>query len=217
MLSILRNVDTINSVRNCSRLNVFIAYVGTAPQPASSSTLGASFGVAPASPRRRAPPPPSYHLLGLHPGCRRGVPGRNGGAGALRLRPAVGPDYPRRGAAPAGGGWGKDGEMDVEMAVERDGNRRIGASHTITIITSNNNNNNFNSNDNNNNDSSNNDNNNNYKNNNGNDMPAAGAELPVSEPPARRPRRRRRQWRRFFVSSPGPAAMEAAQEMAMAA
>ena len=51
---------------------------------------------------------------------------------------------------------GTDGEMDGEITVERDGNRRTGASHTMTTTISNNNNDNVCSIDINNNDSSNN-------------------------------------------------------------
>ena len=45
---------------------------------------------------------------------------------------------------------GADGEMEGEIAVERDGDRRTGASHPIIITLSNNNKKNLNSNDNNN-------------------------------------------------------------------
>ena len=51
-----------------------------------------------------------------------------------------------------GDGRGADGEMEGEIAVERDGNRRTGASHPIIITLSNNKEKNLNSNDNNNND-----------------------------------------------------------------
>ena len=82
------------------------------------------------------------------PAHHRDVPGRHGGTGTLRSRPDVTCDEACLSLLRSGACRGTGGEREGEIAVERDGDRRVGASHPIIITLSNNNKKNLNSNDN---------------------------------------------------------------------